>query len=78
MPFRPVQVITSQDFELQYIPVRSGFVTVGGLRVLLVSDRLVDADEADPVQRTRSHSVSQEKVRTLREWDVVAEMWVQS
>jgi len=75
---RAVQVVASRDFELQYIPVRTGFAIVGGLRVLLVADRLVDADEASTTHHVRSQSAAQEKVRSLREWDVIAEMWVQS
>ncbi|THH22365.1 hypothetical protein EUX98_g8221 [Antrodiella citrinella] len=75
---RAVQVIISQDFELQYIPIRTGFATAGGLRVLLVADRLVDAEEADAIRHVRSQSVAREKVRSLREWGVIAEMWVQS
>ncbi|TCD65368.1 hypothetical protein EIP91_002766 [Steccherinum ochraceum] len=75
---RAVQVIASQDFELQYFPVRTGFATVGGLRLLLVADRLVDPEDAGAVHHARSQSVGQEKVRTLREWDVVAEVWVKA
>ena len=75
---RAVQVIASQDFELQYIPTRSGFHTVGGLRMLLVADVLVDADEESLPRHSRSHSVGLEKVRTLREWEEIAEVWVQS
>lgn len=75
---RALQVIASQDFELQYIPTRSGFHTVGGLRILLVADVLVDADEESLGRHSRSHSVGLDKVRTLREWEQIAEVWVQS
>ncbi|KAH8102923.1 DUF974-domain-containing protein [Cristinia sonorae] len=72
---RAVQVVASQDFELQYLPVRTGFVAVGGLRALLIADQLLDADDVDT---TRLQNSGQEKVRTLRNWDVVAELWVPS
>ncbi|KAF7800271.1 hypothetical protein EIP86_011518 [Pleurotus ostreatoroseus] len=68
-----VRSLAVQDFELEFMPLRSGFANVGGLRVLLVEDRLVDADE-DSGERTGHFN----DVRTLREWDVVAEIWVKT
>ncbi|PCH38720.1 DUF974-domain-containing protein [Wolfiporia cocos MD-104 SS10] len=69
-----VKVIASQDFELTYLPLKSGFITVGGLRVILVEDRSVEGDvqgEPEGVQYA-------EKPRELRYWEVVAEIWVHS
>ncbi|OCH95303.1 DUF974-domain-containing protein [Obba rivulosa] len=72
------KVLASQDFELTYIPLRSGILTVGGLRVLLVEDRL----ETDAEHRgQRSDEGTQRfnsEAQTLREWDVVAEIWVKA
>ncbi|PIL23761.1 hypothetical protein GSI_13511 [Ganoderma sinense ZZ0214-1] len=70
-----LKVTASQEFELSYVPRKSGFLTVGGLRVLIVEDRLVDEDDnADgpmlvmPVMEPR----------VLKEWGVVGEVWVKS
>ncbi|KAF9228765.1 DUF974-domain-containing protein [Gyrodon lividus] len=63
-------VETSQEFELTFLPLRTGFVCVGGLRVILVCDDLSDTEPG-------VHSAVKEP-RTLKELDVVAEVWVQS
>ena len=44
---RSVKVVRSQNFELSYpgLPMRVGFAAFGGLRVLLVGDRIVDEGE---------------------------------
>jgi len=59
------------DFELQYTPLRTGFVPVGGLRVLLLEDQVHGAEEAYPQRRAGDPSV-------LKEWDVIGEIWVKS
>ena len=60
------------DFELEYTPLRIGFVPVGGLRVLLLEDRVQGAEEAYPERRSSNASV------VLKEWDVIGEIWVKS
>jgi hypothetical protein len=60
------------EFELAYAPLKIGFVLVGGLRVLLLEDRVDGGAEAYPDKRTPSVPV------TLREWDVIGEIWVKS
>jgi trafficking protein particle complex subunit 13 len=60
------------NFELEYTPLRTGFMPVGGLRVLLVEDRVQGAEEAYPERRSSSVSV------VLKEWDVIGEIWVKS
>lgn len=67
------KMLMSQEFSLEFLPVRAGFGTVGGLRVLLVEDRLVEAEGGEE-QRARRPA----EARTLKEWDVVAEVWVKS
>lgn len=47
----------SQDFQLYFIALRSGFATVGGVRILLLAD-------------------DEETAKTLKQWEVVAEVWV--
>ena len=57
------------EFELAYAPLKIGFVPVGGLRVLLLEDR---ADGGVEAYLDRRPSVPV----TLREWDVIGEIWV--
>jgi hypothetical protein len=59
------------DFELEYTPLRTGFVPVGGLRVLLLEDRVHGAEEVYPQRRSSVPLV-------LKEWDVIGEIWVKS
>lgn len=59
------------DFELEYTPLRTGFAPVGGLRVLLVEDRVHATEDVHPERRTTGPVV-------LKEWDVVGEIWVKS
>src|SRR5258708_2543960 len=40
------------DFELEYTPLRTGFVPVGGLRVLVLEDRVQGAEEEYPERRS--------------------------
>lgn len=60
------------EFEVAYAPLKIGFVPVGGLRVLLLEDRVDGGAEAYLDKRTPSVPV------TLREWDVIGEIWVKS
>jgi hypothetical protein len=60
------------DFELEYTPLRIGFVPIGGLRVLLLEDRVQGTEEAYPDRRSSSALV------VLKEWDVIGEIWVKS
>ncbi|EJF62442.1 hypothetical protein DICSQDRAFT_160869 [Dichomitus squalens LYAD-421 SS1] len=67
-----LRVTASQEFELTYVPRKSGFLTIGGLRVLVVEDRLAEEDDhADG-------AVLPIEPRILKEWEVVAEVWVTS
>src|SRR6266702_3755241 len=59
------------EFELAYAPLKPGFVPVGGLRVLLLEDRVDGGAEAYLDKRTGVPV-------TLREWDVIGEIWVKS
>jgi len=67
----PLRLYTTQDFELSFVALQTGFATVGGLRLLLADDRFVrdgDGDEEMHVKRTEAH--------TLKEWDVVSEVFI--
>ncbi|KAI0948362.1 hypothetical protein AcV7_009128 [Taiwanofungus camphoratus] len=74
-----VKVVASQDFELLYMPLKTGFATIGGLRVVLVEDRMVheeiipDVSSADDGRRQYTT-----EVRILKEWDVISEAWISS
>lgn len=66
------QTVATQDFELTYLPTRKGFVTIGGLRILLADDKFVDGRGAENADTGGSLG----QARTLKEWDVIAEAWV--
>lgn len=65
----------SQELELTFLPVQTGFVRAGGLRILLVRDELVDVGTDQAAHRLGSSAI---EARTLKELDVVAELWVHS
>ncbi|KAJ7582536.1 DUF974-domain-containing protein [Mycena floridula] len=65
------RVYGTQDFDMSYIPVQTGFSPVGGLRVLLLNDRGEEEENTDQVSKEH-----RQITRTLKEWDVVAEVWV--
>lgn len=66
------RVETSREFELTFLSLRTGFVCVGGLRIILIGDHLSDADTEPGTY------VGAKEPRTLKELDVIAEVWVQS
>ncbi|KAG1774257.1 DUF974-domain-containing protein [Suillus placidus] len=65
----------SQEFELTFLPVQTGFVRAGGLRILLVRDELVDVGTDQTTHRLGSGAM---EASTIKELDVVAELWVHS
>lgn len=65
----------SQEFELTFLPVQTGFVRAGGLRILLVRDELVDVGTDQATHRLGSRVM---EARTMKELDVIAELWVHS
>ncbi|KAJ3842880.1 DUF974-domain-containing protein [Lentinula raphanica] len=63
------------DFELDYVALKRGFALVGGLRLVLVGERFLDDDDDDG----HGAVVEDQKMpeaRTLKEWNVIAEMLV--
>lgn len=60
----------SQRFELTFLALQSGYVCVGGLRILLMDRKSRDTEMA-------SCSVAEE-AKILKEFDVVGEIWVSS
>lgn len=74
-----------QDFTLSYVPLAHGFSTIGGLRVIVVDDQLVDDLEGGitPVDGGSFFGSGTEIRRptgasVLREWDVIGEIWVRT
>ncbi|KAH8108447.1 DUF974-domain-containing protein [Phellopilus nigrolimitatus] len=69
------------EFVLHFLPRARGFARIGGLRVLLVEDReqehVGDRDAGDEVTlHARGGELQSAEAQMLREWDVVAEVWV--
>ncbi|KAF8626146.1 hypothetical protein AX15_005040 [Amanita polypyramis BW_CC] len=62
-----------QEFEATYVPLRKGFISFGGLRALLVEDRIIDTSDED-----KKPTLVQERISTLKEWNVVGDIWVTS
>ncbi|KAF5391817.1 hypothetical protein D9757_001692 [Collybiopsis confluens] len=60
------------DFELEYVPMRRGFAAVGGVRLLLIGERVVDVNEEDEADTVALKPIPM----TLKEWNVVGEIWV--
>jgi hypothetical protein len=67
-----VKVQESQDFDLHYMPISKGFSPVGGIRLILLEDKYIEAGSDGQDDRSGFHT----EARTLKEWDVVAEIWV--
>jgi trafficking protein particle complex subunit 13 len=67
------RALASQDFELEFILGKAGYATVGGLRILVVEDRTVEGE--DQVS-SNDRPIWLPEARTLKEWDVIAEVWV--
>ncbi|KAJ7871510.1 hypothetical protein B0H14DRAFT_3083791 [Mycena olivaceomarginata] len=61
-----------EESRLHYMPLSKGFNTVGGLRVLLFED--VSVDESSDSEDDKPLFRGEAKI--LKEWDVVAEIWV--
>lgn len=61
----------SQDFNSEFYPLREGFATVGGLRVVVVEDREINADEVVGISNDMEPKI-------IREWDLIADVWVRA
>ncbi|KAK7043735.1 hypothetical protein VNI00_008347 [Paramarasmius palmivorus] len=68
------RVYAEHDFELTYVPHRTGFHNVGGIRLLLTDELFLDrvsmAD--DEVEKTARIT----DMHVLKEWDIIAEVWI--
>ncbi|KAH0830289.1 DUF974-domain-containing protein [Lanmaoa asiatica] len=65
------RVEASQTFELTFLPLRTGFVCAGGLRLILIGDHHSDVDIEPDTYTTAKEP------RTLKELDVITEVWIQ-
>jgi len=72
-----VETQALQKFELSYLPLRTGFLTVGGLRILLLEDKVVSvAADNDVAEEKDEDAGGRREARTLKEWDIIGEIWV--
>jgi hypothetical protein len=62
----------SQRFHLSYVARQRGYMTIGGLRVLLVGDSFVETGKNTIYDGEVEHV---NPAATLKEWDVVGEVW---
>ena len=63
-----------QEFEISYVPLRKGFTSFGGLRALLVEDRIIVGTGDEDM----SSMLGRERISTLKEWDTIGDIWVTS
>jgi hypothetical protein len=72
------RALVERDFELLYMPLRKGFCTFGGLRVLLLEDAWVSGDgsASDSVVKRDEELSPRTQARILEEWSVIGEVWV--
>lgn len=66
---QPITTEGSQQFELTFLPLQTGYFCVGGLRILVVDHELTE-------ERGVQHVVTEPKM--LKEYDVIGEIWVRS
>ena len=60
-----------QDLNLSFIALRKGFSIVGGLRILLLDDELVEGAHEEREIKVKA----EKRPRTLKEYDIVGEIW---
>jgi hypothetical protein len=70
----PPKIQAVQDFDLSFVGLRTGFCTIGGIRILLVDDYLT----AEGIQEEENKKVRIKRPHILKEYDVVGEVWVSS
>lgn len=71
-----IRTETAQEFNLSYLPLVKGFSSIGGLRIILVEDRLDDDDR--PMSDVANDARRLADVRILKDWDVIGEIWVKT
>ncbi|KAH7909138.1 DUF974-domain-containing protein [Hygrophoropsis aurantiaca] len=73
-----LKATASCEFSLTYLPLQPGFVGVGGLRILLFGDRLLDSDVANHLQMAPEGDTGRVAPQIMKELDVIAEVWVKA
>jgi trafficking protein particle complex subunit 13 len=71
-----IRIEAAQEFDLSYLPLVKGFSSIGGLRIILVEDRLDDDDRPTSDVATDARRLAD--VRILKDWDVIGEIWVKT
>lgn len=65
-----VQVV--QEFELPFIALRKGFSMIGGIRILLIEDHLLESVEEEEDDR----KTKLRRATILKEYGIIGEVWV--
>jgi trafficking protein particle complex subunit 13 len=67
-----------EHFDLSFLPLRTGLLMLGGLRVLLIEDKMVDENETqrDADEGSGERTNPRKEAQILREWEVLGEIWV--
>ena len=60
------------DFDLTWLPLRPGLLSVGGIRASLIDSRMED------IQGEKTSELDGLSPRTLKEWDIIGEVWAVS
>ncbi|KAF5373020.1 hypothetical protein D9758_001739 [Tetrapyrgos nigripes] len=72
----PSRLYATHDFELSFVASQKGFATIGGLRLLLADDRYVKDDSGNEGEDEMHMHVKRSEAHTLKEWDVVGEVFL--
>jgi hypothetical protein len=67
-----VKVQAVQEFDLHFVALRKGFATIGGLRILLIDDQLINDTEGGIEGAKGSHK----RASILKEYSVIGETWI--
>jgi len=83
-----VRAEAAQEFDLSYVPLVKGFSKIGGLRVILIEDKLTHENQTlsneavggpfNGGQNRMSGARRSTEVRILKEWSVMGEIWVKT
>ncbi|KAF5330520.1 hypothetical protein D9619_005683 [Psilocybe cf. subviscida] len=67
-----VKVQAVQEFDLNFVALRKGFATIGGLRILLIDDQLVGNTESI----AEGPKDGRKRASILKEYAVIGETWI--
>lgn len=67
-----VKVQAVKEFDLHFVARRKGFATIGGLRILLIDDQLINNSEGSSEGAKDNHK----RASILKEYPVIGETWI--